>query len=393
MVRTEARPLLLRPMLAVCERLRTSMRLLILVVVLVVPGALATAMYSVVRGNQIDFSMAEREGADAVRPMLLALADTVAGEEPDLAAVRRVATDQPGLGLAKVSRAMPELGDGSPARRLEVAGSLAAMITEAGNSSNLILDPDLDSFYVMDAQVVQLPKALMAAMSAANPAPGDSVQARLAARAVMAGNLASAADALGSDLDTAARSTELTGLKDRLDQVQSLQDEAASLAQTITTALASPSSADPAALGAAARVAVAPLYQALVDLLDSRIRTFNGERRLVLGAAIGGFLLAGWFAIAAVRGTTHDVRRTVRAVTAIAEGISGSGRCRTGATNWATSAAPSPSPEIDCSSRTTRSGPPRPLASSTSGQASSTSDRSRCSSASAPRTSSTSRPE
>ena len=31
------------------------------------------------------------------------------------------------------------------------------LITQAGNTSNLILDPDLDSFYVMDALIVKTP--------------------------------------------------------------------------------------------------------------------------------------------------------------------------------------------------------------------------------------------
>ena len=319
MVSTESGSLLLRPMLAVCERLRTGMRLLVLVVVLLVPGAVATAMYTVVRGSQVSFSAAERDGTDAVRPMLLALADTVAGQTPDLAAARRAATDRPGLGLDRLAAALPELGDGSPARRLALAEALTAMITEAGNTSNLILDPDLDSFYVMDAQLVQLPKVLVAAAQAATATRGGQ-RARLAARAVMAGNLASISDSLGSDVDTAVRNTKLAGLANRLAPVKSVQDTATALAGTITAALDSPAGADPAAVGVAARAAVAPLYRALADLLDTRIRAYDRERTVVLSVAVGGFLLAGWFAAAAVRRTTNDVRRTLLAVTAIADG-------------------------------------------------------------------------
>jgi hypothetical protein len=50
--------------------------------------------------------------------------------------------------------------------RVGVADSPApsvARITAVGDNSNLILDPDLDSFYVMDALVVQVPKALLMA--------------------------------------------------------------------------------------------------------------------------------------------------------------------------------------------------------------------------------------
>jgi hypothetical protein len=75
MVAGESGPLLLRPMLAVGDRLRTGMRLALLVIVLLVPDGVATTMYTVARGAQIGFSAAERAGADAVLPMLTALAD------------------------------------------------------------------------------------------------------------------------------------------------------------------------------------------------------------------------------------------------------------------------------------------------------------------------------
>jgi len=41
------------------------------------------------------------------------------------------------------------------------ANDLVAAIAFAGNKSNLILDPDLDSYYVMDAYIVNLPAALL----------------------------------------------------------------------------------------------------------------------------------------------------------------------------------------------------------------------------------------
>src|SRR4051794_26351245 len=96
---TESRPLLLRPMLAACDHLRTGLRLLVLIVVLVVPGAGATAMYTVVRGHQIAFSSAERDGAEVVKPLLTALTALAAGTAPDLDSVRSALAAYPGLGL------------------------------------------------------------------------------------------------------------------------------------------------------------------------------------------------------------------------------------------------------------------------------------------------------
>src|SRR5690348_8526942 len=112
MVAGESGPLLLRPMLAVGDRLRTGMRLALLVVVLLVPGGVATTMYTVARGGQIGFSSAERRGAGAVVPMLTALAGTVAGQTPDLGAVRAGAAT---LGLGDLAARLPAPGDGGAA--------------------------------------------------------------------------------------------------------------------------------------------------------------------------------------------------------------------------------------------------------------------------------------
>ncbi|MET0494613.1 MAG: hypothetical protein ABW000_15940 [Actinoplanes sp.] len=89
-------------MLAVSGPLRTRMRLVLLVIVLVLPGVAATTLYTVNRNEQIAFSTAaEVAGADTVRPTLLALADATAGGTPDLTAVHRAAHIVPGLGLAR----------------------------------------------------------------------------------------------------------------------------------------------------------------------------------------------------------------------------------------------------------------------------------------------------
>jgi methyl-accepting chemotaxis protein len=311
MVAGESGPLLLRPMLAVGDRLRTGMRLALLVIVLLVPGGVATTMYTVARDDQIGFSKAELVGAGAVAPMLAALADTVAGQTPDLGAVRAGAA---ALGLNDLAAQLPALGDGGPAARLALAQALAALIGEAGNVSNLILDPDLDSFYVMDAVIVQLPKALVAALQAANPS------AKVDERAVTAGNLSAAADALGSDVQTAVKNTAMAGMATRLADVAAVQDAAKATARTIIEHLSTATAADPATTGQAAHAAVTPLIAVLSDLLDVRIGAYQRERTVVLVIAIGGFVLAGWFAVAVVRRTTADVRSTVRAVTAIAEG-------------------------------------------------------------------------
>lgn len=270
MTGTVPRPLLLRPLLPLCRRLRTGIRLVILVVVLVLPGMAATGLYAHTRNQQIAFSAAEVDGVGALRPVMRALADTAAGATPDLGAVRKAAAAYPSLNLTDQAQALPAPGDGSPARRYQLAQALAAMITQLGNTSNLILDPDLDSFYVMDAQIVQLPRILTAAAQAGVPATGDA-RHRLADQAVLAGNLTATADSLAGDLDTARQNTARTDLAGRLAPVAATADAARKLAEELTAGLYGGTAGDVgaavSAVATAGRTAAGPLHDVLDDLL------------------------------------------------------------------------------------------------------------------------------
>jgi methyl-accepting chemotaxis protein len=292
--------------------MRTSVRLGVLVLVLMVPGIGATWAYTSEVNSKIAFSALEDQGTLVVRPALRALADTVAGTTPDLAAVHRAAAAQPELKLDDVMAKLPA----TAADRVATAEALAALITEAGNTSNLILDPDLDSFYVMDVQIVQLPKALVAAAQAQAAATTTTV----AAQAVLAGTLSSAADSLGTDVSTATASTNAGGLAAELAPVTEAADAVAALAKTLTDSLDHPGPVDATAAGAAAVQATGPVVDAMRGLLGTRIGGFTSQRLAILALAVAGFLIAIWFALAVLWRTRHDVALTVTGVTAMADG-------------------------------------------------------------------------
>ena len=84
-------PPLLRPVVTVSSRLRTSARLAVLVLVLLVPGVGATWAYSATVGGQVAFTTAEESGVRVLRPVLATLADVVAGGPADLSAVEAAA--------------------------------------------------------------------------------------------------------------------------------------------------------------------------------------------------------------------------------------------------------------------------------------------------------------
>ncbi|MFI6071693.1 methyl-accepting chemotaxis protein [Actinoplanes sp. NPDC051343] len=255
------RTALLRPMLAASGRLRTRPRLLVLVVVLLLPGMVAAVVYAVGRNAQIDSGRAELRGAEAVQRLLIEMAGAVAGN-------------------AAATPADPAAG--AAAERIR---SIQAQIADVGDSTHLTLDPGLSTSRLIDAQVVHLPRALLAAAQLQqNP------------------DLSTAAGALG---EAAA------GLE---------RDGGPPGAVQAIAALAADTRRDPATVGAAAADAVPGLHDALAAELRQRIDAGARERDLVLGVVIGGLLLGVWFAAAVVRGTTRDVRDTVRAATAIADG-------------------------------------------------------------------------
>src|SRR3954471_2349453 len=100
-------PVILRPALAAADRMRASPRLGVLVLVLMIPGIVATYGYTGESNSKIDFSAAERDGTDVVRPALLAMADVVAGRSPDLTALKSAVAAHPGLKLGDTLSAVP----------------------------------------------------------------------------------------------------------------------------------------------------------------------------------------------------------------------------------------------------------------------------------------------
>ena len=325
-MRPDPPPAMLRPVLAAADRMRTSMRLAVLILVLVVPGIVAASAYIGEVNSKIALSALEEQGTAVVRPALLALADTVAGRTPDLGTLRAAVAQHPALKLGDALAALP--GNATPP--LPMATALAGLITAAGDNSNLILDPDLDSFYVMDVQVVQLPKALVAAAEAATTPAGDAV----AARAVLASGLSAAATSMRTDLATARANTALAGLDSRLTPVSQAAEAVAALAKTLTDALSSPKAADPVPVADALGAASAPAADVLDALLSARVARFARDRLAVLIIAIGGFAIAAWFAAGVLWRTRHDVSLTVAGMSAIAEGDLADRPLPTGRDEW-----------------------------------------------------------
>ncbi|TQS43286.1 methyl-accepting chemotaxis protein [Cryptosporangium phraense] len=301
----------LRPVLAVLDRLRTTSRLGLVIVLLLVPGLVATVEYTLSEHRQIAFSEAERDGVHVLKPTLHALAAVVGGRAPDLGPTDRAVREESQLGLSSELAAVRAAGaTDTPAGREKVAESIGDLVTEIGNASNLILDPDLDSFYVMDSQVVQIPRILIAAASAA-------ATTGVADRAVIAGELSTAAEALRADVKTAVANTHASGLGPRLTGLDTLADATDALAARITATLDG-TGADAGAVATAAEAAIDASEGALDSLLSTRISGREAARNVILTVTTVGFVLAFWLAFAVWWRSRHDVALVLAGVQAVA---------------------------------------------------------------------------
>jgi methyl-accepting chemotaxis protein len=315
-------PRLLRPMLGLADRIRTTTRLTVLAAVLLVPGVVGSYAYSGVIGDDIQFASSEQAGVEALLPALQAMAASTGGTAVDLRSLRQAVARHPDLHLEKEMVAVEGAAKtlGTPAERLAAVTALGALVTAIGNNSNLILDPDLDAFYLMDAQVVQIPKALQTAAQAQVLAPDITTSSLIATQAVQAGTLDSAASSLVTDVDTVKKETALAGLDQRITPVRQFAEATADLSKDMVAALGVASAPDPAALSRAAAAAVPPAASGLTDLLQARIDKLAGERNTVLLITALSVLLAVWFAAAVWWRTRRDVGLTVTAVQAISDG-------------------------------------------------------------------------
>jgi methyl-accepting chemotaxis protein len=308
-------------MVAAAARLRTSARLAVLVLVLLLPGVGAVWAYATTVGGQIAFTAAEQSGVRVLRPTLAAMVDAVAGRAVDVAALEAAAQAEPDLDLGAqldaVRSAVGAAGSTTPAGRILVASALGDLATQVGDTSNLILDPDLDSFYVMDALVVQVPRLLLAAAQAATPAEavGDDL---VAAQPVRAGTVSGAARALEADVATATKATADSALAGRLAGLSALAQTADRFAVQVTGDLTRRTGIDPAAVADAADHG--PAADGLDALLETRVGGLAGNRTRGLVATFVGLTVALWFAGGVWWRTRSDVSRALRAVTAMADG-------------------------------------------------------------------------
>jgi methyl-accepting chemotaxis protein len=359
--------LLLRPAVAVLDRVRLAHKLVLIALVLIAPALFATWQFRAQQNAQIAFSSKERIGLQEIVPAghLLtdlanarALAVRSAGGDAVATAALPAARKDVARSVAALDAADRRLGSqlgthtmwkrlrtlikatvdldaSAPYIALENYRRLTApmleLIVQAGNASNLILDPELDSYYAMDALVNKVPVVLdtagrVTSREIAMVASGHSTEAGRIALAVDQGVMESAVDAIDSGLKTAYADTSDPELRKSLSGPLALiSGSTAALSLELTRAVnrgpdgtaATMFGKDAVASAAALQTQLAPALDRLLTVRVDRLRATARRAYIVVGL---GIALAAYLFLAFFTAMTRSVRRMVITADAIAEG-------------------------------------------------------------------------
>ena len=190
-------------------------KLMLIVALFLAPIILQIVLFVRQSDKDIAFGQAELDGMrylGALWPAYGAMTDAAAGKagaaRPDLAAVDAAGSAfDAAMAIGTKREELRRAIGADPASDGAIAAA-RALNDAVGNGSNLILDPDLDSFYTMDVAVVKLPEALDQARTIMATARRQAGAATLsdddkAAFMIVAGKLDGAVSGTAASLESA----------------------------------------------------------------------------------------------------------------------------------------------------------------------------------------------
>lgn len=275
-------------------RLLAGRRLLVIFLVVLLPFMFVGRAYiTQVPRLQIQFNEQERMGVLYIRPVTGLLSEITqvrqgSGGDVDAAVATVDAVDArygEALRTSRTWRTWKNLlasvrSHGTPTfdQYNRLTRGLVDLVTHVANTSNLILDPDLDSYYLMDLVVVRQPILLDQVGRAVQLATSGSAQADNHDLLVVARfNIASTADAIARDLTTSSDNTHDPTV--RAATTQPGAAFAASAARTLRLLESGPArgrqGVDGSGLVASANTLYAVSTQRLDNLIAGRIATLQ----------------------------------------------------------------------------------------------------------------------
>jgi diguanylate cyclase (GGDEF)-like protein len=353
---TRAAGLMFGAAAALIGRLRYAQKFVVVGLVLVIPLGFVAAAYVGLQRDQIAFSVKERNGVAYLTP-LVGLASRVA-QARHLAVTGAGAPAAVDAWIAAVDVADRRfarglgLGDAWPATRRLVAAAqqatgpasdryrtgntamqaLSDLIVRVGDASNLTLDPDLDSFYLMDTLQFRLPVVIdnagrgadlaVLAASAAASARTDALIELGLTNGILATDRATVARAVAT---ITAETADADVRRATGENFHRLDDAIGALAATLAAAVKDrrpdeiPADASDVVRAAATDFAV-QAAGSLDRLLETRIDGFSRRAERVelatgLAALLAAYLFAGFYLSVA-----PPIRRIVATLHAVAGG-------------------------------------------------------------------------
>jgi hypothetical protein len=186
------------------------------------------------------------------------------------------------------------------------------LIRRIGDTSHLVHDPDLDSYYLMDAAIIRLPDAVVLAgratdlvtLAGGKTLTGEDQVAAGVARFGVANDAEAVSAGLTKSVDTTNKQDLGSNVAERLDTFKAAADAFSPptmLAELATTVDAATLAANARRVYSAAASLAHLLLSELQALLDTRAAKLQAQQRFTLGAAAGGVIIAlaiSWLGIA-----------------------------------------------------------------------------------------------
>ncbi len=341
----------LEPAVALFARLRFAHKFAVVGLVLLAPLVWVTLSYSRLEAASVDFSAKERDGITTLTPVLDLTAKVVDARHQ---AVLGQAAPDLGDATAAVDAMDARFGekwdtrsDWASTKRLigtadgtegaaaykaynQATTALLALVAKVSDASNLTLDPDVDSFYLMDSFTVRLPTILDVAGQAVDraalaQAAGDVDQARLELapdRGVLQATLDSVDAGFGKSFAATADATMKPALATKLAAVDT--STKALLARLDNVVGGGAPSLVSGSIGDAVHADVDTFATAVGPALDHlvavRIAGFNAAARKVEIEAGIGVLVALWLFLGFYASVAAPVESMVRRLRDVADG-------------------------------------------------------------------------
>ena len=336
-------------------RLRYAQKFVVVGLVLLIPLGFVAAAYVGLQRDQVAFSAKERNGVTYLAPLVELASRMGQARHVAVTGGAAVAYDREIDAVDTVDRRMaPILGTGdawSVTRQLIIAArqttgpaagryaaynaamqAVADLIVRVGDASNLTLDPDLDTYYLMDTLQFRLPVVLdhagrgadLARLATASPA-GARTDA-LIDLGLTNGILASTRATIARAVATITAKTADADVRGRTgDNFRRLDRALGTLTATLTAAVKDrrpgevPADASDAVRAAAADFAV-QAAMSLDRLLEVRIDGFSGRADRVQLATALAALLAAYLFVGFYLSVASPIRRIVATLHAVAGG-------------------------------------------------------------------------